>query len=260
MGISFFMLRSLGSVMMPTTVPRMLAFKDTRALRRALILLAPYFLLMYGSSLITMNCAHALDLGLGPGESDLAVPELAKRVAPIWLAGFLIAAPFAAVMSTVDSALLVISATVVRDLLQKNLRRSLSLRTTKWLSYIVTGGTGIVAFCLALSQPPFLQPLIIYYVGGGASALFWPSLATIYWRRTTAAGVLAGLIGGATTVVLFDLFRALDGLVQLHPFIYGFSLSGLLVWGVSRCTPAQDAERLAVYFGRAPQADGHSSA
>jgi len=258
MGISFFMLRSLGSVMMPTTVPRMLAFKDTRALRRALILLAPYFLLMYGSSLITMNCAHALDLGLAPDESDLAVPELAKKVAPAWLAGFLIAAPFAAVMSTVDSALLVISATVVRDLVQKNVRRSLTPRATKLLSYLVTGGTGVFAFGLALSEPPFLQPLIIYYVGGGASALFWPSLATIYWRRTTAAGVLAGLIGGGLTFVLFDLFRPLDSVVQLHPFVYGFSLSGLLVWSVSRWTPPQDPRRIEVYFGRAAAGDGGS--
>ena len=79
LGISFFMLRSLAALMMPTTVPRMLAFKDTKALRRALYLLAPYLLLMYGSSLIAMNCATQIDLGLSPHEADQAIPELAKQ-------------------------------------------------------------------------------------------------------------------------------------------------------------------------------------
>ena len=69
------------------------------------MVLAPYLLLMYFSSMITMNCAHSIDLGLEPHQADQAVPALAKKVAPAWLAGILIAAPFAAVMSTVDSAL-----------------------------------------------------------------------------------------------------------------------------------------------------------
>jgi len=254
MGISLFMLRSMGAVMMPTTVPRMLAFKDTKALRRALMLLGPYIFLMYASSLITMNCAASLDLGLELHESDKSVPIVAKLVAPRWLAGLLIAAPFAAVMSTVDSALLVISAAVVRDLVKKSFYPSLSLAAGKWLSYTVTGGVGVFVFCLALSQPPFLQPLVIYYLAGGASALFWPSLATLFWKRATAAGVIAGLLGGATSFILCNhlvAFRVLDPLIELHPFVYGMTGSALLTYLVSRSTSQQDASRLELYFGRA---------
>ena len=253
MGVSLFILRSLGAVMMPTTVPRMLAFRDTGALRRALILLAPYIFLMYASSLITMNCAASLPMGLEPHESDKAVPTVAKLVAPRWLAGLLIAAPFAAVMSTVDSALLVISAAVVRDLVKKSVYPGLSATGGMWLSYAVTGGVGVTVFFLALSKPPFLQPLVIYYIAGGASALFWPSLATLFWKRATAVGVIAGLAGGALTFALcnqFPAFRILDPLLQLHPIVYGTSMSWLLTYGVSRLTPAQEESRLELYFGR----------
>jgi len=254
MGISMFMLRSMGAVMMPTTVPRMLAFKDTKALRRALMVLGPYILLMYASSLITMTCAASLDMDLLPHESDKSVPAVAKLVAPRWLAGLLIAAPFAAVMSTVDSALLVISAAVVRDLVKKSLYPSLSVTAGKRLSYAVTGGVGVFVFFLALSQPPFLQPLVIYYLAGGASALFWPSLATLFWKRATAAGVVAGLVGGAASFALCNHvapFRVLDPLIQLHPFVYGMTGSALLTYVVSRLTPEQEASRLQLYFGRA---------
>lgn len=250
MGLSFFLLRSLAAVMMPTTVPRLLAFKDTKALRRALMVLAPYFLLMYGSSLISMNCGYAAGLELEPGESDQAVPKLAQLVAPPLLAGLLIAAPFAAVMSTVDSALLVISAAVVRDLVQKTWCPNLSAKATMRLSYTVTGAVGVFVFILALSKPPFLQPLIIYYSGCGAAALFCPSVATLFWKRTTAAGVIAGLVGGTSVFVVSDLLGKWGFDTVLHPFVYGFAASALLVYLVSRMTKRQDEKQLELYFGR----------
>ena len=260
MGISFFMLRSLGGMLMPTTVPRMLAFKDTKSLRRALLLLAPYFLLMYGSSLITMNCAHSLDLGLAPNEADIAVPTLAKAVAPMWLAGLLIAAPFAAVMSTVDSALLVISATVVRDLVQKTHWPNLSTKAMKRLSYCTTAGAGMLVFCVSLNPPTFLQPLVIRYVAICGSALFWPSLATIYWKRATNLGILSGLIGGLATFTVFDLFRPLDEIVMLHPFVYGFIASGLFVFLGSKLTQRQNTVELLTFFGAASSPSNGSAA
>ncbi len=251
MGLSLFMLRSLGAAVMPTTVPRMLAFKDTKALRRALMLLAPYFLLMYGSSLITMNCAFQLDLGLGLHESDKAVPELAKVIAPPLLAGLLIAAPFAAVMSTVDSALLVISAAVVRDLVQRTFMPQISQRATRNLSYAVTAGVGLAVLLVALAiKPSFLQPLVIHYVGASASALFWPSITTLFWKRATAIGATAGLAGGVFVYGLAVIVSPLKETFPMHPFVFGFIGSGILCIVVSLLTRKQLPKRLDLYFGR----------
>ncbi len=250
LGISYFMLRSLAAMMMPTTVPRMLSFKDTKALRTAIMVLAPYMLLMYFSSLITMNCAHSLDLGLAPHEADQAVPALAKVVAPSWLAGILIAAPFAAVMSTVDSALLVISASVVRDLVQKGFYPQLSVKMTKRLSYSVTAAIGLVAFLFALQEPTFLQPFVIFYSGGGAAALFWPSLAALYWKRATGPGVLLGLLGGTITFAVCNQWIPFKDVFPLHPFVYGFVVSAFCTWAGSLATPRQQQGQLELYFGR----------
>ncbi|MFP6673553.1 MAG: sodium/solute symporter [Pirellulaceae bacterium] len=250
LALSMVVLRGIGGVLMPTAVPRMLAFRDTRALRRALMLLAPYLLLMYGSSLITMNCAWSLDLHLAPGESDKAVPEMAKLVAPAWLAGVLIAAPFAAVMSTVDSALLVVSGSVVRDLIQKTFRLRLGEKWQRGLTYFVTAAVGLLVLTLAFSKPPFLIPLVIHYTGGSASVLFWPSLATLYWKRANATGILAGLLGGGLIYVSVVLFNPFDGLVNFHPFMYAFPASAVLVGIGSLLMPRQKDKDLDFYFGR----------
>jgi len=249
-GMSLFMLRSIGGIVMPTTVPRMLAFRDTTALRRALILLAPYFILMYGSSLITMNCAHAIGLELAPDQSDRAVPELAKIIAPPILAGLLIAAPFAAVMSTVDSALLVISGSVVRDIVQRTFVPDLSQRSMKTLIFCATGIAGLIVFVAALLiEPAHLQPLVIHYVGASASALFWPGMATFFWRRATGYGVTAGLAGGLAVYLLAVIFRPFGSVFPMHPFIYGFFGSLVLVALGSLATPKQAEDRLKFYFG-----------
>ena len=250
MGISFFMLRPLGSLMMPTTVSRMLSFKDTKSLRRALIVLAPYVMLMYGSSLITMNCAHSLGIDLTPGNSDDAVPELAKVVAPEWLAGILIAAPFAAVMSTVDSALLVVSGAVVRDLGQKSFKLELSESGLKTFTYVVTGGIGLLAFCLAISPPAFLIDLVIFHVGGSVAALMVPSLATLFWRRMNRHGMLWGMVGGLLAFIVADQVARQGYLSMLHPFIFGVAVSMLLTICVTLLTPPQEEWLVERYFGR----------
>jgi len=250
MGISFFMLRSIAAVMMPTTVPRLLAFRDTKALRRAMFLLAPYVFVMYGSSLITMNCAYVLDLGLEPYQSDQAIPTLAKRVAPSWIAGLIIAAPFAAVMSTVDSGLLVISSSIVRDLIQQQWYPQLPVKWTKRLSYTATGGVGLLVFLLALTEPPFLQPLVIYYAAGSGCALFWPGLATLFWKRATAVGVVAGSVGGVLVFAICNALPSIKSLLPLHPFCYGFVASAILTALGSLTSRAQTSEQLERYFGR----------
>jgi len=249
-GMSLFMLRSIGGIVMPTTVPRMLAFRDTTALKRALILLAPYFILMYGSSLITMNCAHAIGLELAPDQSDRAVPELAKIIAPPFLAGLLIAAPFAAVMSTVDSALLVISGSVVRDIVHRTFVPDLSQKAMKTLIFCTTGVAGLIVFLAALMiEPAHLQPLVIHYVGASASALFWPGMATFFWRRATGQGVTVGLAGGLLVYLLAVLFKPFNSVFPMHPFIYGFLGSLALVAIGSLATPKQPEDRLRFYFG-----------
>ena len=86
--------------------------------------------------------------------------------------------------------------------------------------------------------------------------LFWPSLATLFWRRATRQGVLAGLIGGAMIYIGSVAFDPFGNIVRLHPFMYGFPASALLVVTGSLMSPKQTDIRLDIYFGRKSQTGG----
>jgi len=143
-----------------------------------------------------------------------------------------------------------VSGSIVRDLIQKTFHIQLGERRQRSLTYFVTAAAGVVVLTLALSKPPFLIPLVIHYTGGSASVLFWPSLATLYWKRATSAGILSGLIGGGLVYVVVVGLKPFEGIVNFHPFMYAFPVSGILVYVGSMLTERQTESRLEFYFGR----------
>src|SRR2546421_147906 len=95
------------------------------------------------------------------------MPVMARRLAHPLVAGLLLAAPYAAIMSTVAAFLLMISSSLVRDLYQRTLNPNVSERTVKRASYLVTALVGVVVTLGAVNPPGFLQYLIVF-TGTGA--------------------------------------------------------------------------------------------
>lgn len=113
-----------------------------------------------------------------------------------WLAGLLVAAPFAAVMSSVDSFLLVVSSAVVRDIYQQHIDRQAPEKMIKFLSYGVTVIVGVLAVLCVLNPPQYLQDLIVFATGGLAACFLIPMLLSLYWPRMTASATIAAMLGG----------------------------------------------------------------
>jgi len=116
-----------------------------------------------------------------------------------WLAGLLLAAPFAAVMSTCDSFLLMVSSALVRDVYQRNINPNASDKKIRRLSYAATTLVGIAALWGALNPPVYLQDIIVY-TGSGLGACFLAPMALgLYWTRMNTPGALAGMLAGFFT-------------------------------------------------------------
>ena len=138
---------------------RLMAFKGTNVLRNAILAVSVYYTVIYLLLVVIFCCARILLPGMEV-DSDRIMPELAAKVTGDagvpWLAGLLLAAPFAAVMSSVDSFLLMVSSAVVRDIYQNRVNPNASEKRLKRLSYLVTAVVGILAMLAVLNPPQYL--------------------------------------------------------------------------------------------------------
>ncbi|MBL8799147.1 MAG: hypothetical protein JNM56_35000 [Planctomycetia bacterium] len=265
LAFSMFLMWSMMSPGQPSGMVRMMSFKDTPSLRRALVLVGGYYLLTYGCLLVIFVCARSIypteflrEIGT-EGQPDSIMPAMTRRVAHPLVAGMLLAAPYAAIMSTVAAFLLMISSSLVRDIYQRSINPDASEKTIKRLSYAATGLTGLIVMIGALNPPDYLQYLIVFTGSGQGCSFLAPMAITLYWQRATRQGVLAGMLGGFA--VLFGLyvlgwlgvgaprasrFLPLE-LGGVDPLVWGLLTSIVLSIGVSLLT-RPDEEQAKRYF------------
>ena len=239
---SFFLMWSVTSPAQSGGMVRLMSFKDTPSLRRAMMLVAFYYVVTYMAMLVIFICARAIfpteylrDMG-SEGEPDSIMPAMARKVAPTpFLAGLLLAAPYAAIMSTVAAFLLLISSSLVRDIYQRALRPKASQRTLKILSYLMTAIVGLVVMIAAMNPPGFLQYIIVFTGAGQGASFLFPMLFALYWRRTTRQGVLAGMLGGFVTLVGLYALGWIDNRTQGNPANWAQQIfSWIPGWGEKR--------------------------
>jgi len=262
MAMSFFVFWAFGGAGQPSNMVRMMAFKDTRTLRRSIAMVSVYYSLIYFPLVIIFCCARVLMPGMEV-DSDRVMPELATHVTTAagmpWLAGLLIAAPFAAVMSSVDSFLLLVSSALVRDVYQKSINPRASEQTIRRLTYWVTCGVGVAAVIWAIRPTRYLQDLSVFASSGLAACFLGPMVLGLYWRRMNGTGAIASMVAGAAMHLMLYLIGYLKSghfsvypLLGLHAFIWDFAASlgcGVLAARFSKAPP-QNLVRL--FFGKTP--------
>ncbi len=258
--ISFFIFWPFAATGQPSNMVRLLSFKDSRTLRFSVFTVAIYYSIIYFSLVVIFCCARVLLPGMEI-DPDRTMPELASRLTinagVPWLAGLLVAAPFAAVMSSVDSFLLVVSSAVVRDVYQGHINRDAPEHKLRWLSYSVTVVVGVLAVLFVLNPPTYLQDLIVFATGGLAACFLIPMVLALYWPRMTSSGAIAGMIGGTLThllltcwgYLLYREFRPYD-LGGLNPFLWDLLGSTIACLVAVAVGPAPEDRLIDKFFRR----------
>ncbi|PSL14125.1 sodium/proline symporter [Marinobacterium halophilum] len=150
------------------------------------------------------------------------------------IAGILLAAILAAIMSTADSQLLVSSSALAEDFYKQLLRKDASQKEIVMVGRLAVIGLSIVAMLLALNPDSTVLGLVSY-AWAGFGAAFGPALLiSLYWKNMTRNGALAGIIVGAVTVViwkqlsggLFDMYEIVPGIIFATIAIFAVSLMG----------------------------------
>ncbi|MCB1087707.1 MAG: hypothetical protein KDM63_11725, partial [Verrucomicrobiae bacterium] len=259
LAMSYFFFWNFSGAGQPSYMVRQMAFKDTITLRRSIMLVSVYFSLIYFPLVVIFTSARILLPGMEI-HADRIMPEMATHVTTAagmpWLAGLLIAAPFAAVMSSVDSFLILVSSGVVRDIYQQSINPNATEKQIKTLSYTVTVVMGVLAVLAVLKPPQFLQTLIVFASGGLGAAFIMTIVLGLYWKRMTAAAAVASMISGSLTIlVLYFIGWLKNGkfdeynLLGLHPFIWSLIVTSIAIVAVSLLGKTPNEKLVEKYFG-----------
>lgn len=208
---SFWILVGVGVVALPQMAVRAMSYKNARSMHRALVIGT----IVTGFIMLNMHLIGIFARPVLPGieVGDKVIPLVALEVLPAWLAGIVLAAPMAAIMSTVDSLLLLVSSAVVKDVYINFIRPDAPERTIKRVSFGVTGLLGIIVFLLALQPPELLIFLNLFSFGGLEAAFIWPVVLGLYWKYGNKYGAIASMIVGMLSYVGLHFYNEANGLL-----------------------------------------------
>ncbi len=232
----------LGYAGQPHIIVRFMALRSVRAATPAR---------RVGMSWMILSLAGAVTSGfiglayIQRNALDLADPETINLVMSQVLfhplvAGFVLAAVLAAIMSTVSSQLIVCSSALVEDLYRVVTKRTPSQKTLALAGRLCVLAIAVIAGVMAIDQSGTILELVGFAWAGFGAAFGPVILLALFWRRLTNWGALTGMVVGGVTVFVWPLFGT--GLYEIVP---GFALNLIVAVVVSRFTwkPNEEIDR-----------------
>lgn len=170
----------------------------------------------------------------GIENQDLVAPMMIIETLPAWIAGFLLAGAVAAIMSTADSQLLVAGSAFGEDVYNGIINQDASDKMILHANRIAVLGIGFLAAVWAWITPGTVHTTILFaWAGLGAS--IGPALVlSVYWKKTTGLGVIAGMVTGLITTVVWNQMTGGPGMIfDIYELLPAFTIAFLAVIVVS---------------------------
>jgi len=252
--LSFWVLVGIGVIGLPQTAVRGMGFKDTKSLHSAMLIgTVAAGVLMIGMH-VGGAWAGALIGGQEFASSDYVIPAVIQQIMPVGVAGIFLAAPMAAVMSTVSSLLILASASIVKDLwgtyivkdnpekkakFQKNVSKS---------SFAVTLLIGVLVFVLTLTPPDIIFWVNLFAMGGLECCFFWPIVGGVFYKKgNKQAAISSSVIGVLVYVISYQFKLTVWG---INAVVWGLLAGGIayFVIGSMTCKDGLDQDVLETCF------------
>jgi len=232
-GIASFLAVGLPFLGVPQLLIRYMSARDDGEIKKARIM-SVIVLLIFTAGAVTAGVAgRALFPGLE--DSETIFPVISNELFPPVISGMLLVVVLSAIMSTVDSLLLLASSAVVRDTYQKIMGSADSDAVLSNYGKVITVVIGIIATVLGIQEPRLIFDFVLASWSGLGSAFGPVMIGILYYKRITWAGVLSGMLGGfVVSVGWLSWFKAdYHGLYEAIP---GFIAGMVLTYGVSWLT------------------------
>ena len=184
------------------------------------------------------------------GAQKMVFIELARKLFPAFFAGLLLAAIIAASMSTADSQLLVASSSFTSDIYKPIFRKNASDKEIVWIGRITILVVAVVAYFIASAKGKGAQAIMdmVGNAWGGFGASFGPVvLLSLFWKRLTYKGAVAGIAFGALVDVCWLVCLSSTGVYELLP---GF-VAGLIACVIVSLIDKKPSDQVLNLFNRA---------
>ncbi len=167
---------------------------------------------------------------------------MVSEIFPAVIAGVLLSAILAAVMSTADSQLLVTASAIAEDFYKPFFKKDATDGELVWVSRITVIIVAIIAFIFAINPESTVFGLVSY-AWAGFGAAFGPTIIlSLFWKRMTRNGALAGIISGGLTALIWMPLKG--GLFDLYEIVPGFIVSLIAIVVFSRIGKAPTDEMI----------------
>ena len=177
---------------------------------------------------------------LAGADSEKVFLVMSRQLFPPFASGLILSAVLAAIMSTASSQLLVTASAISKDFYHTFIRKNASEKELIYVSRLTVLVVAACAIVLALNPNSYILTMVSY-AWAGFGAAFGPTiLLSLYWKRMTKNGALAGIIVGGLTVLIWKQF-AWFGLYEIVP---GFLFSLIAIYIVSKLDggPSQEIQ------------------
>jgi len=235
-GIVSLMAWGLGYFGQPHILVRFMSIKNEDQMHHAKYIGMSWMLISIIGSLAVgfFGIAYVAAEGVALDDGEKIFITLSQLLFSPWIAGFLLAAILAAIMSTIDSQLLVSSSVLTRDIYHAVLRKKASNKELIWIGRATVIAIAVIAWYLSTDRNSSVL-MLVAYAWAGFGAAFGPLvILSLYSKNITKNGAIAGMIIGTLTVIIwkqleggiFDLYELLPGFAAAWAGIIIFSRTG----------------------------------
>ncbi|MBO5087803.1 MAG: sodium/pantothenate symporter [Lachnospiraceae bacterium] len=245
--LSFWVLVGVGVLGLPQTAVRGMGFKDTKSCHNAMLVGT----VVAGVLMIGMHVGGVWAGALAEGQTftstDYFIPTIVQQIMPTGMAGLFLAAPMAAVMSTVSSLLILASASVVKDLWKTYVVKDDPIKlekfnkTLSYSSFLVTLLIGAIVFFLTLTPPEIIFWVQLFAMGGLEACFFWPIVGGIFYKKGNKQAAVASSVIGVLVYVISYQFKIT--IWNINAVVWGLLFSGIAYFVIGQLTCKNDLDQ-----------------
>jgi sodium/proline symporter len=235
----------LGYAGQPHILARFMAVKDPQKLNSSKWIAMSWMLVVLFGSVSTGLAGITYFVGQPLVNPETVFIILSQSLFNPWIAGIITAAILSAIMSTIDSQLLVSSSVISEDFYRVFVRPKASEKELLLVSRIAVVVIALLALVIASDRNSRVLELVSYAWAGFGAAFGPVIIFSLFWRSMTALSAVIGMIVGAVTVVVWSNLSG--GLFELYEIVPGFLFASLSIVCINLLKAEQNASTLSQY-------------